>query len=121
MKLPIIRDLEKITNFLKTSLGPKSKDKILIDDKGNIKITNDGATILKSIKYDSIASIILRDACSVQDNEIGDGTTSICCLINELVFEAQHLLKIGIHLQTILKGYKLSANLALKIIKRQMD
>jgi T-complex protein 1 subunit beta len=118
MKLPIIRDLEKITNFLKTSLGPKSKDKILIDDKGNIKITNDGATILKSIKYDSIASIILRDACSVQDNEIGDGTTSICCLINELVFEAQHLLKIGIHLQTILKGYKLSANLALKIIKQ---
>mmetsp|Transcript_28393 Transcript_28393/g.67798 ORF Transcript_28393/g.67798 Transcript_28393/m.67798 type:complete len:501 (+) Transcript_28393:1-1503(+) len=118
MKVPLAKDLEKIVEFLQTSLGPKGMDKLLIDKNGNIKITNDGATILKSVKYDSIASIILRDVCNVQDDEIGDGTTSICCLIKELVFEAQKLLNRGLHLQTIIKGYRIAANLALKIIDK---
>lgn len=86
------------------------KDKILISagnakgPQGDLIITNDGATILKSIQLDNPAAKILVDLSKVQDEEVGDGTTSVCVLAAELLREAEKLVNQKIHPQTIVEG-----------------
>lgn len=115
--IPLAKDVEEIVGFVKSSLGPKGMDKLLISENGNLKVTNDGATILKNVSCDSIASIIIRDICTVQDNEIGDGTTSVCCFAGELVKEAEKLVSLNLSPQIIIQGYRLGAKRALEIVK----
>ena len=80
-----------VGDLIKTTLGPKGMDKILHSTSGsrggqtNITVTNDGATILKSIHLDNPAAKILVDISKTQDDEIGDGTTSVCVLACELL------------------------------------
>ena len=71
---------------------------------GDITVTNDGATILKSIALDNAAAKILVNISKVQDDEIGDGTTSVCVLAAELLREAERLVSNKIHPQTIIDG-----------------
>ena len=92
-----------------TNKKKKKKDKILVSSgkgpEADIVITNDGATILKSIVVDNPSAKILVNLSKVQDDEVGDGTTSVCVLASELLREAEQLVHSRIHPQTIVDGY----------------
>jgi len=97
-----------ITDLIKTTLGPKGMDKILVSTQheGEIQITNDGATILRSIHVDNPAAKVLVDISKTQDEEVGDGTTSVCVLAGELLREAEKLVQKGVHPQNIITGWR---------------
>ncbi|KAI0566646.1 TCP-1/cpn60 chaperonin [Gracilaria domingensis] len=101
-----------ITDLVKTTLGPKGMDKILQSAGGDVQVTNDGATILKSIQIDNAAAKVLIEISKVQDDEVGDGTTSVCVLAGELLREAEKLLDARIHPQTVIAGYRIAAEAA---------
>uniref|UniRef100_A0A0D9WJJ7 CCT-beta n=1 Tax=Leersia perrieri TaxID=77586 RepID=A0A0D9WJJ7_9ORYZ len=93
-----------IADLVKTTLGPKGMDKILQSTgRGrNVTVTNDGATILKSLHIDNPAAKVLVDISKVQDDEVGDGTTSVVVLAGELLREAEKLVNMKIHPMTII-------------------
>jgi len=98
---------------VKSTLGPKGMDKILQSvSTGEMMVTNDGATILKSIALDNAAAKILVNISKVQDDEVGDGTTSVCVLAAELLREGERLVNQKIHPQTIIEGYRLASQAA---------
>merc|ERR1712000_26050 len=97
-----------VGDLVKSTLGPKGMDKILQSaSTGQILVTNDGATILKSIALDNAAAKVLVNISKVQDDEVGDGTTSVAVLAAELLREAEKLVDKKIHPQTIIESYKL--------------
>ncbi|GAC77109.1 chaperonin complex component, TCP-1 beta subunit [Moesziomyces antarcticus T-34] len=105
-------------DLVKTTLGPKGMNKILQSVGSNdIVVTNDGATILKSIHLDNAAAKILVNISKVQDDEVGDGTTSVCVLAAELLREAEKLIDMRIHPQTIVEGYRIASAAALKALE----
>lgn len=108
-----------IGDLLKSTLGPKGMDKILqsTSNTENIQVTNDGATILKSIALDNAAAKVLVNISKVQDDEVGDGTTSVCVLASELLREAEKLVNMKIHPQTIIEGYRLASQAAQKALE----
>ncbi|GIQ83888.1 T-complex protein 1, beta subunit, partial [Kipferlia bialata] len=99
-------------DLLKSTMGPKGMDKILQSVTGAMSITNDGATILKAILVDNPASRVLCDLSRVQDEEIGDGTTSVVVLAGELLREAEKLLIQKLHPMTIIEGFRKASNTA---------
>lgn len=104
-----------IGDLVKSTLGPKGMDKILVSagrNAGSVEVTNDGATILKSIGVDNPASKILVDMSKVQDDEVGDGTTSVTVLASELLREAEKLIEQKLHPQTIIAGWRIAAETA---------
>ncbi|VVA25755.1 PREDICTED: T-complex 1 [Prunus dulcis] len=103
-----------IADLVKTTLGPKGMDKILQSTgRGHaVTVTNDGATILKSLHIDNAAAKVLVDISKVQDDEVGDGTTSVVVLAGELLREAEKLVASKIHPMTIISGYRMAAECA---------
>lgn len=106
-----------IGDLVKSTLGPKGMDKILqsqskFGQQGDVEVTNDGATILKSIGIDNPAAKILVDMSKVQDSEVGDGTTSVCVLAAELLRQAEKLIEQRIHPQTIIAGWRKATQVA---------
>merc|ERR1711934_241158 len=96
-----------ICDLVKSTLGPMGMDKILLSTSGkDMKVTNDGATILKSVCVDNPAANVLINMSKVQDDEIGDGTTSVTVLAGELLREAEKLIQAKIHPQTIVAGFR---------------
>lgn len=98
-----------IGDLIKSTLGPKGMDKVLVSSgphNEGIQVTNDGATILKSVGVDNPAAKVLVEISKVQDDEVGDGTTSVVVLASELLKEAEHLISRRIHPQTIIAGYR---------------
>ena len=73
-----------LSNIVKSSLGPQGLDKMLVDDIGDVTITNDGATILKQLEVSHPAAKVLVELSQIQDREVGDGTTSVVILAAEL-------------------------------------
>nr|AAF25618.1 chaperonin beta subunit [Sterkiella nova] len=111
-----------VADLVKTTLGPKGMDKILqsVGDptaKRSITVTNDGATILKSIHVDNPAAKILIDISKCQDEEVGDGTTTVAVLAGELIREAEKLVNQKIHPQIIIQGWRLARDVALKTLR----
>lgn len=107
-------------DLIKTTLGPKGMDKILVSGSGehqSVQVTNDGATILKSIGVDNPAAKLLVDISLTQDKEVGDGTTSVTVLTSELLKEAENMISQRIHPQTIISGYRK----ALKVAQASLD
>lgn len=105
-------------DLVKSTLGPKGMNKILQSaSSGDINVTNDGATILKSIQLDNAAAKILVNISKVQDDEIGDGTTSVCVLAAELLREGEKLVNSKIHPQTIVEGYRIGSTAALAALQ----
>ncbi|RKO91757.1 chaperonin Cpn60/TCP-1 family, partial [Blyttiomyces helicus] len=99
-----------VGDLVKSTLGPKGMDKILQSvGSGDIMVTNDGATILKSIALDNAAAKVLVNISKVQDDEVGDGTTSVCVLASEILREAEKLVGQKIHPQTIIDGYRIAS------------
>ncbi|XP_014483836.1 PREDICTED: T-complex protein 1 subunit beta [Dinoponera quadriceps] len=104
-----------IGDLVKSTLGPKGMDKILVAhgrSAGQVQVTNDGATILKSVGVDNPAAKILVDMSRVQDDEVGDGTTSVTVFAAELLREAEKLIDQKIHPQTIISGWRNAVNVA---------
>lgn len=104
-----------IGDLVKSTLGPKGMDKILVSygrSAGSVEVTNDGATILKSVGVDNPAAKILVDMSRVQDDEVGDGTTSVTVLASELLREAEKLIDLKIHPQTIIAGWRRAVDVA---------
>mmetsp|Transcript_13793 Transcript_13793/g.25290 ORF Transcript_13793/g.25290 Transcript_13793/m.25290 type:complete len:547 (+) Transcript_13793:85-1725(+) len=110
-----------IANILKTSLGPQGLDKMLVDDIGDVTITNDGATILKQLEVEHPAGKVLVDLANLQDNEVGDGTTSVCIIAAELLSRANELAKNHIHPTTIIAGYRLAMRESIKYIQENLS
>ena len=105
-------------DLVKSTLGPKGMNKILQSaSTGDINVTNDGATILKAIQLDNAAAKILVNISKVQDDEVGDGTTTVTVLAAELLREAEKLIAQKIHPQTIVEGYRIASLAALKALE----
>ncbi|XP_042325764.1 T-complex protein 1 subunit beta isoform X1 [Sceloporus undulatus] len=113
-----------IGDLVKSTLGPKGMDKILLSTgrEGTVTVTNDGATILKAIGVDNPAAKILVDMSKVQDDEVGDGTTSVTVLAAELLREAELLIARKIHPQTIISGWREATKVARQaLVKSAVD
>ncbi len=109
-----------IANIVKTSLGPVGLDKMLVDDVGDVTITNDGATILKLLDVEQPAAKVLVQLAQLQDDEVGDGTTSVVILAAELLRNADELIAQKIHPTTIMSGYRLACREACKYIQNNL-
>lgn len=106
-----------VGDLVKSTLGPKGMDKLLQSSSSiNSMVTNDGATILKSIPFNNPAAKVLVDISQVQDDEVGDGTTSVTVLAAELLREAEKLVDKKIHPQTIIEGYRIATKAALEAL-----
>lgn len=104
-----------IGDLVKSTLGPKGMDKILVShgrEAGKVSVTNDGATILRCVGVDNPAAKILVDMSRVQDEEVGDGTTSVTVLAAELLREAEKLIDQKLHPQIIIAGWRMATNIA---------
>jgi thermosome len=107
-----------ISDAIKSTLGPKGMDKMLVDSMGDAVITNDGAIILKEIDIEHPAAKMIVEVAKSQDEECGDGTTSSVILTGELLKVASVLLDQNIHPTVITTGYKLAADKAIEIINK---
>lgn len=103
-----------IANTLKTSLGPRGLDKLMVSPDGDVTVTNDGATILKNMDVDHEIAKLMVQLSQSQDDEIGDGTTGVVVLAGALMEQAQQLLDKGIHPIRIADGFELAAQCANK-------
>merc|ERR1719424_2023158 len=110
-----------IANILKSSLGPQGLDKMLVDDVGDVTITNDGATILKQLEVEHPAAKVLVELAHLQDTEGGDGTTSVVIIAAELLKRANELVKNQIHPTTIMSGYRIAMKESLKWIQSNLS
>src|SRR6267143_939440 len=105
-----------IAEIVKTSLGPRGMDKMLVDSLGDVTITNDGATMLKEIDVQHPAAKMLVEVSKATDNEVGDGTTSAVILAGALLEKAETLIDKGVHPTIIVEGYTKAAAQAIKIL-----
>ncbi|MCI0503893.1 TCP-1/cpn60 chaperonin family protein [Candidatus Micrarchaeota archaeon] len=101
-----------VANIVKTTLGPKGMDKMLVSDLGDIVITNDGATILEEMNVDHPAAKLMVEIAKTQDKEVGDGTTTSVVIAGNLLYKAGELLNQGIHPTVVIKGYELASRKA---------
>eukprot|EP01033_Poteriospumella_lacustris_P000193 gene193-128_t len=109
-----------IANIVKTSLGPVGLDKMLVDEIGDVTITNDGATILAQLDIEHPAARVLVELAQLQDQEVGDGTTSVVIVAAELLKRANELVKKNIHPTVVMAGYRLALKEAVKFIKSNL-
>jgi archaeal chaperonin len=107
-----------IGEVLKTTLGPRGMDKMLIDSLGDITITNDGATILEEIEVEHPAAKMMVEIAKTQDNMVGDGTTTAVVLAGELLKKAEELLEQNIHPTIIVAGYRKATQKAIESINK---
>ncbi|MEM0161028.1 MAG: thermosome subunit beta [Thermoplasmata archaeon] len=107
-----------IADAVKTTLGPKGMDKMLVDGLGDIVITNDGATILKEIDVQHPAAKMIVEVAKSQDQEVGDGTTTAVVLAGELLKQAESLLEQNVHATIINNGYRLASQKTLELISK---
>ena len=112
--------VQSIANIVKSSLGPQGLNKMLVDETGEVVITNDGATILKLLSIEHPAAKILGDLAQIQDKEVGDGTTSVVILSAELLRRATQLIKNKVHPTTVISGYRTALKEAIKHIKSDL-
>ncbi|MBN2202932.1 MAG: TCP-1/cpn60 chaperonin family protein [Candidatus Aenigmarchaeota archaeon] len=106
-----------VADAVRTTLGPKGMDKMLVDNMGDIVITNDGVTILEEMQLEHPAAKMLVEVAKTQNEEVGDGTTTAAVIAGELLKKAEELLEQNIHPTVITKGYKLAREKALKILE----
>lgn len=109
-----------VADCVKTTLGPKGMDKMLVDSAGNIVITNDGVTILREMEIEHPAAKMMVDIAKTQENEVGDGTTTAVMLAGKLLENAEKLLDMKIHPTVIIKGYRLASKEAERILNSEI-
>jgi len=107
-----------IGEVLRTTLGPRGMDKMLIDSLGDITITNDGATILDEVEAEHPAAKMMVEVAKTQDDMVGDGTTTAVVLAGELLKRAEELLDQNVHPLIIVSGYRKAAQKAVELLER---
>ena len=107
-----------IAESVRSSLGPKGMDKMLVDGFGDVTITNDGATILDEMEVQHPAAKMMVEVAKTQDDEVGDGTTTSVVVAGELLKKAEELLDQGIHPTVIVDGYREASNRALEVLNQ---
>lgn len=107
-----------VADAVRTTLGPKGMDKMLVDSMGDVVITNDGVTILEEMEIEHPAAKMLVEVAKTQEEEVGDGTTTAAVLAGELLKKAEGLLDQNVHSTVITKGYKLAKEKSLELISR---
>ncbi|KAJ4550612.1 chaperonin-containing T-complex alpha subunit Cct1 [Exophiala dermatitidis] len=112
---------QAIANVVKSSFGPSGLDKMMVDDIGDVTVTNDGATILSLLDVEHPAGKILVDLAHQQDKEVGDGTTSVVLIAAELLRRANELMKNRIHPTVIITGYRLALREAVKYMQENIS
>jgi thermosome len=105
-----------VAEAVKTSLGPKGMDKMLVDSFGDVTITNDGATMLKEMDIQHPAAKMMVEVSKTQDTEVGDGTTTVVVLAGELLGKASDLMEKKVHPTVIIDGYRVAQEEALRIL-----
>ena len=106
-----------VAEVVKSSLGPKGMDKMLVDSFGDVTITNDGATMLKEMDIQHPAAKMMVEVSKTQDDEVGDGTTTVVVLTGELLGKAVELMDKKIHPTVIIDGYRDAQEQALKFLE----
>jgi archaeal chaperonin len=105
-----------VAETVRTTLGPKGMDKMLVDSLGDVVVTNDGVTILEEMHIEHPAAKMMVEIAKTQEDEVGDGTTTAVVLAGELLKRAEDLLEKDIHPTVIVKGYRMAAEKALAIL-----
>jgi archaeal chaperonin len=106
-----------VAQILRSSLGPRGLDKMLVDPLGDVTITNDGATILKEIEVQHPAAKMMVEVTKSVDNEVGDGTTSVAVLAGSLLEKAEDLINKNVHATVIVDGYRKASEKAIRILQ----
>lgn len=107
-----------IAESVRTTLGPRGMDKMLVDNLGDVTITNDGVTILEEMDVEHPAAKMMVEVSKAQEDEVGDGTTTAVVLAGELLKKSEELLEQDIHPTVIVSGYRLAAEQAQKILEK---
>jgi len=105
-----------VAEAVRTTLGPKGMDKMLVDSMGDVIITNDGAAILKEMDIEHPAAKMVVEVAKTQDEEVGDGTTSAAVVAGQLLTKAEDLIEQDIHPTIIASGYRLAADKAVEVL-----
>ncbi|MGM5487402.1 MAG: thermosome subunit beta [Nanobdellota archaeon] len=112
-----IEAAKMVAETVRTTLGPKGMDKMLVDNIGDITITNDGVTILNEMSIEQPSAKMIVEVAKTQESEIGDGTTTAVVLAGELLKNAEKLLDSNVHPTIIAKGYRMATEKALRVLK----
>ncbi|MXV62653.1 thermosome subunit [Natronorubrum sp. JWXQ-INN-674] len=106
-----------VAESVRTTLGPKGMDKMLVDSTGNVIVTNDGVTLLSEMEIDHPAADMIVEVAETQEDEVGDGTTSAVVISGELLSQAEELLDQDIHATTLAQGYRQAAEEAIDALE----
>ncbi|MDH7564524.1 MAG: TCP-1/cpn60 chaperonin family protein, partial [Candidatus Bathyarchaeota archaeon] len=107
-----------VAETVKSALGPKGMDKMLVDSFGDVTITSDGRTILDEMDIQQPAAKMMVEVAKTQDNEAGDGTTTAVIIAGELLAKAEELVEKNIHPTVIIDGYKKASEKALETLEK---
>ena len=113
----IIRAARAVADSIRSTLGPRGSDKMLVDSLGDVVITNDGATILQKMEIQHPAAKMLVEVAKAQDQECGDGTKTSVILVGELLRRAEELMEEKVHPTIITRGYQMAAEKALEVLR----
>src|SRR5512137_1516871 len=113
-----INAIKIVAESVRSALGPKGMDKMLVDSFGDVTITSDGRTILDEMDIQHPAAKMLVEVAKTQDNEAGDGTTSAVIIAGELISRAEELIDKNVHPTIIVEGYRKAAEKALETLER---
>jgi T-complex protein 1 subunit alpha len=114
------RAAQTLAHIIASSLGPIGLDKMLVDDVGEVTLTNDGATILKNLDVQHPAGKVLIQLSELQDREVGDGTTTVVLLAAELIRLGQSLIELKVHPNTVIAGFRKAGKLAVAYLKKNL-
>ena len=112
---------KQVAETVRTTLGPKGMDKMIVDSLGDVTVTNDGVTILEEMNIENPAAKMLVEVAKTQENQVGDGTTTAVVLAGELLKNAEDLLEKDVHPTVIAKGYRLAAEKSQKILNAMAE
>jgi len=107
-----------VAETIRTTLGPKGMDKMLVDTLGDVIVTNDGVTILKEMQIEHPAAKMVVEIAKTQEDEVGDGTTTAVVLAGEFLKHAEYLLEKGIHPTIITKGFRMAEDKSQEILNK---
>ncbi|OVE84570.1 thermosome subunit alpha [Natronolimnobius baerhuensis] len=110
-----------VAESVRTTLGPRGMDKMLVDSSGEVVITNDGATILEEMDIEHPAAQMIVEVADSQEEEVGDGTTTAAVIAGNLLGEAEDLIEQDVHATTIVEGYHEASEIALEAIAEQVQ
>lgn len=110
-----------VAEIVRTTLGPKGMDKMIVDSIGDITVTNDGVTILKEMQIEHPAAKMIVEVAKTQDEQVGDGTTTAVILAGELLKNAEKLLELNIHPTVITKGYNMANEKSQSLLKSMAE